>query len=202
MTAPEDPLYSELLALAVEVAHEAGELIRVGRAEGFRVTNTKSSVTDVVTDLDRASEQLIRERLLGARPGDGFLGEEGSADPSESGVRWVVDPIDGTVNFVSGFPQYAVSIAAEIDGVVVAGVVLHVPPGLAYTATLGGGAWRGAEPLGIPERKPLAQALVATGFNYDQRVRTNPGAGRGPFASRDRRHSSSGVVRPGPVPRR
>lgn len=164
--------YSELLRLAVDVATEAGELIRTGRAEGFRVAATKSSITDVVTDIDRASERLIRQRLLGARPGDGFLGEEGGSDPSESGVRWVVDPIDGTVNFVSGFPQYAVSIGAEIDGEAVAGVVLQVPTGITYSAILGGGAWRDSTPLHPPaNRPPLAQALVATGFNYDRRVR-------------------------------
>ncbi len=164
--------YDELLDLAVKVAHEAGELIRVGRAEGFRVAATKSSITDVVTDIDRASEKLIRERLLTARPGDGFLGEEGGCDASESGVRWVVDPIDGTVNFVSGFPQYAVSIGAELEGEAVAGVVLHVPTGITYTATLGGGSWRDGKRLAPPANQPpLAQALVATGFNYDQRVR-------------------------------
>lgn len=164
-------LYAELLDLAVSVAHEAGDLIRAGRVGGVRVAATKTSITDVVTDLDRASEKLIRDRLLGARPGDGFLGEEGSSDPTTTGVRWVVDPIDGTVNFVSGYPEYAVSIGAEIDGVAVAGVVLHVPTDLAYTAILGGGAWRGQDRLGIPERKPLAQSLIATGFNYDRRVR-------------------------------
>ncbi len=163
--------YAELLTLAVGVAHEAGDLIRAARAGDVHVSGTKSSVTDVVTEIDRASEQLIRQRLLGARPGDGFLGEEGSSDVSTSGVRWIVDPIDGTVNFVSGLPQYAVSIAAEVDGEIVAGVVLHVPTDVAYTATLGGGAWRGDERLGIPERQPLAQALIATGFNYDRRVR-------------------------------
>jgi myo-inositol-1(or 4)-monophosphatase len=164
--------YDELLTLAVEVARDAGELIRTGRAEGFRVAATKSSITDVVTDIDRASEKLIRERLLGSRPGDGFLGEEGGSAPSESGVRWVVDPIDGTVNFVSGFPHYAVSIGAEVDGEAVAGVVLQVPTGITYTATRGGGAWRDGQRLTPPKnRPPLAQALVATGFNYDQRVR-------------------------------
>jgi myo-inositol-1(or 4)-monophosphatase len=164
--------YDALLRLAVEVAREAGELIRTGRAEGFRVAATKSSITDVVTDIDRASEKLIRARLLGARPGDGFLGEEGSSDPSESGVRWVVDPIDGTVNFVSGFPHYAVSIGAEVAGQAVVGVVLQVPTGITYTAMLGRGAWRDDVRLHPPaNRPPLAQALVATGFNYDQRVR-------------------------------
>jgi len=163
--------YGELRDLAVAVATEAAELIRTRRADGFHVAATKTSITDVVTDIDRASEALIRDRLLTARPGDGFLGEEGSSVPTSSGVRWVVDPIDGTVNFVSGFAQYAVSIGAEIGGETVAGVVLHVPSGVAYTGILGEGAWRDGARLRPPERLPLAQALVATGFNYDRRVR-------------------------------
>jgi myo-inositol-1(or 4)-monophosphatase len=162
---------AELRDLALAVATEAAELIRTRRTDGFHVAATKTSITDVVTDIDRASEALIRERLLAARPGDGFLGEEGGSDPSRSGVRWVVDPIDGTVNFVSGFPQYAVSICAEVDGEAVAGVVLHVPTGVAYSGVLGEGAWRDATRLRPPDRLPLAQSLVATGFNYDRTVR-------------------------------
>ncbi|MGL5826870.1 MAG: inositol monophosphatase family protein [Nocardioides sp.] len=164
--------HDELLTLAVGVAHEAAGLIREARHEGVRVAATKTSITDVVTEVDRACELLIRERLLNARPGDGFLGEEGGSTISSSGVRWVVDPIDGTVNFVSGFPQYAVSIGAEIEDTVVAGVVVHVPSGTTYTATLGGGAQRDGERLHpAATGPPLAQALVATGFSYDRRIR-------------------------------
>ncbi len=160
-----------LLGLALAVAREAADLITRRRAAGVNVAATKTSVTDVVTDIDRASEQLIRSRLLDSRPTDGFLGEEGARDAGTSGVVWVVDPIDGTVNFVSGFPQYAVSIGAEIDGQALAGVVLHVPTGTAYTAIRGQGAWRNGTPIAPVVRRPLAQALVATGFNYDRTVR-------------------------------
>jgi myo-inositol-1(or 4)-monophosphatase len=110
---------------------------------------------------------------MGARPRDGFLGEEGAASGSESGVQWVVDPIDGTVNFLYGIPFYAVSVAAAVDGVSVAGVVVNAHSGETYTATLGGGSARDGRPLRLTatEAPPLAQRLVGTGFNYVQAVR-------------------------------
>jgi len=102
---------SELLALALDVARAAGSLILERRASPVEVADTKTSPTDVVTEVDRASEELVRSRLLAARPDDAVLGEEGGGEPGTSGVRWVVDPIDGTVNFLYGLPHYAVSIA-------------------------------------------------------------------------------------------
>src|SRR4051812_38802473 len=116
-------LHDELLELALVVAREAGELVRTRREVGVRVAATKSSATDVVTEADRASEALILERILAARPADGVLGEEGSDTAGTSGVRWVVDPIDGTVNYFLGLPQYAVSSGVEVGGVVRGGVV-------------------------------------------------------------------------------
>lgn len=160
-----------LLALARSVAREAAELIRTQRAAGVSVAATKSSITDVVTAVDKASEALIRGRIAQARPADGFLGEEGSDDAGSSGIRWVVDPIDGTVNFVSGFPEYAVSIAAERDGASLVGVVLHVPTGIEYYATAGGGAFRDGEPIRVESTQPLARRLIGTGFNYRPEVR-------------------------------
>lgn len=162
---------ADLLALAVEVAAEAAAMITVERRSAVAVADTKTSATDVVTQVDRASEQLIRSRLLGARPDDGFLGEEGTHDAGTSGVRWVVDPIDGTVNFLYGIPRYAVCIAAEVDGEVVAGVVWDVPSGTHYTATLGGGARCNGEPIGVRAPAPLAERLVITGFSYRPEVR-------------------------------
>lgn len=164
-------LRATLLELALDVAREAAELIRRERAAGVEVAATKTSLTDVVTKVDRDSEQLIRSRLLEARPGDGFLGEEGGHDDAESGVRWVVDPIDGTVNFLYGLPQYAVSIAAEVDGVAQVGVVLNVPTGVTYWAVLGAGAHRDGTPLQVRGPAPMSQRLVLTGFNYEPRVR-------------------------------
>jgi len=166
MTAP-----GQLLALALEVAREAAELVRDRRAAGVAVAATKSSPVDVVTEADRASEALIRERLLAARPEDAFLGEEGGSSSGGTGVRWIVDPIDGTVNFLYGLPQYAVSVAAELDGRVVAGVVVNAATGVEYTAALGAGAQRDGVRLQVRGPAPLAERLVLTGFNYEARVR-------------------------------
>lgn len=162
---------AELRTLALAVAREAAELVRSRRADGVSVAATKTSAVDVVTEADRASEELIRSRLLAARPDDAFLGEEGGAETGATGVRWIVDPIDGTVNFLYGLPQYAVSIAAELDGRVVAGVVLNVATGVEYAAVLGGGAERDGVRLQVRAPAPLAERLVLTGFNYEAATR-------------------------------
>lgn len=161
----------ELCRLAVTVAHEAAELVRRQRREGVEVAGTKSSEVDVVTRTDRASEELIRERLLTARPGDGFLGEEDGEQEGDSGVTWVVDPIDGTVNFLYGIPQYAVSIAARVGGRTVVGVVVDVAHATTYRAVDGLGAWRDDVPLQVRDTVPMAQRLVLTGFNYERHIR-------------------------------
>lgn len=164
--------YDDLLELAVAVAEEAAELVRRRRREGVEVSGTKSSPVDIVTEVDKAAERLIFERLMTARPGDGFLGEEGASSDSSTGVEWVVDPIDGTVNFVYGLPLYAVSVAATVEGDSVAGVVVNVETAERFTATRGGGAFLGDTRLSLePVDKPLSQRLVATGFNYLDRVK-------------------------------
>jgi myo-inositol-1(or 4)-monophosphatase len=159
----------ELLALAVDTAQEAGELVRERRDAVSRmaVSATKSTPTDVVTESDTAAEELIRRRLLTARPGDAVLGEEGGSSAGQSGVRWVVDPIDGTVNYLYGIPQYAVSIAAQRDGDTVAGVVHNPVSGETWTATRGGGAALNGSPVHESGCDRLDLALVATGFGYD-----------------------------------
>jgi myo-inositol-1(or 4)-monophosphatase len=159
-----DPL--ELLATARAAAAEAGRLLVEGRPENLGVAQTKSSPTDVVTEMDTAAEKTIRAAIRKARPEDGFLGEEGGAEPGASGVRWVVDPIDGTVNYLYGLPAWAVSIGAEVHGVTVAGVVLAPQLGEEYSAVAGGGAWLGARRLAVNEPGDLGRALVATGFGY------------------------------------
>lgn len=165
--------YDDLLTLAVQVATEAADLVRERRVGGVEVSATKSSPTDIVTEVDKAAELLIYERLLTARPDDGFVGEEGASAESTSGVSWVVDPIDGTVNFFYGIPAYSVSIAAVIEGESVAGAVVNVSSGELFTATLGGGAFLdGAQlRLGSGEPVPLSQRLVGTGFNYVHEVK-------------------------------
>ena len=169
-TATPDP--AELLALAVDVAREAAAVVARGRATAADHVDVKSSPVDVVTAVDRASEKLIVDRLLAARPDDGLLGEEGADRAGASGVRWVVDPIDGTVNFLYDLPAYAVSIAAEVDGEVRAGVVLNAATGELFTATAGGGAHLSSparpEPVRLAGSRPLSleQTLVGTGFGY------------------------------------
>ncbi|MFB4308779.1 inositol monophosphatase family protein [Actinomadura sp. GTD37] len=165
-------LAADLLELAAETAREAGRMLVDKRpADGPDVVQTKSSPTDVVTQMDRAAEQLIIERIRAARPGDAFLGEEGGTRAGDSGVRWVVDPIDGTVNYLYDLPDWAVSIAAEVDGEAVAGAVEMPRRGESYTAVRGGGALlhtaSGTRELRVNARVPLGTALVATGFGYD-----------------------------------
>ncbi len=162
-----------LLELAVEVAHEAAALVRHSRDGGVQVAATKTSPTDIVTEVDKAAERLIFERLMAARPGDGFVGEEGASSGSSSEVEWVVDPIDGTVNFLYGIPAFAISIAAATAGTSVAGVVLNAATGECFTATKGGGAFLDGVPLVVPRSAapPLSQRLVGTGFNYVREVR-------------------------------
>jgi myo-inositol-1(or 4)-monophosphatase len=168
----------ELARLALEVARSAAELIRGRAARGVTVADTKSSDVDVVTEADRASEELIRRLVRERRPDDAFVGEEGEDEAGTSGVRWIIDPIDGTVNYLYGLPQYAVSIAVERDGEVVAGVVLNAATGTEYVAHLtsaglggAGVATRDGDPIGVRAPAPLAQRLVATGFNYDAGLR-------------------------------
>ena len=182
LSSPDASAPTALLALAVEVAREAGELVAAGRASAADSVDVKSSPVDVVTAVDGASERLIADRLLAARPDDGLLGEEGAARAGTSGVRWVVDPIDGTVNFLYDVPAYAVSIAAEVDGEVVAGAVLNVANGELFTASAGGGAFLSTPAHPAPRRltgsRPdsLEQTLVATGFGYRVEQRRAQGA--------------------------
>ncbi|EWM65236.1 MULTISPECIES: inositol monophosphatase family protein [Micromonospora] len=165
------PTARELLTIAVEVAREAAATAYRMRVEGVSVAATKSTVTDVVTAADRAVERQVLAALRQRRPGDAVLGEEygaGETGPAGAdGVRWILDPIDGTVNYLYGLPYCAVSLAAEVAGEVVAGVVRNVVTGEEWTATLGGGAWRDGQRLSGSTATDLGQALVATGFGYD-----------------------------------
>jgi myo-inositol-1(or 4)-monophosphatase len=165
------PGQTELRDLALATAREAGELIVRLRGEGVEVAGTKSSASDIVTRADQAAEALVKERLLGARPDDGMVGEEGEDLPGTSGVIWIVDPIDGTVNYLYGHPHFAVSIAAEVDGEVVAGVVVAPALELEYVATLGGGARCNGRAIRPRTVVPMGERLVATGFSYEQAAR-------------------------------
>ena len=163
---------SELTALAEEVAREAGAQLREAFSGAGLRTATKSSPTDLVSEADLAAEKLIRERLLGARPDDGILGEEGSDAPGTSGLRWIVDPLDGTTNFLFGIPQWGVSIAVEDGEGMLAGVVHDPLRDETWAADRDGPATLGGVPLQRVERTGgLATALVATGFGYEADVR-------------------------------
>ncbi|ALJ21450.1 inositol monophosphatase family protein [Microbacterium sp. No. 7] len=163
---------AELLRLAREIALEAGALARRRREQGVSIAATKSAIADIVTEADREVETLIRARLAAARPDDGFLGEESGAERGTSDITWVVDPIDGTVNYAYGMPHYAVSIAAvsgdprPASWRALAGVVYNPAVGELFAASAGGGAWLDARRLAV-SRPTDAGALVATGFGYD-----------------------------------
>ncbi|MEU0552705.1 inositol monophosphatase family protein [Dactylosporangium sp. NPDC006015] len=156
----------ELLALAVPIAREAAALAKAMRAAGVDPVATKSTLTDVVTAADQAVERQVREAIRHARPGDAVLGEEYGDSQQASAVRWILDPIDGTVNYLYDLPQYAVSLAAEVDGVVVAGVVINAATGREWTAVLGGGSHADGRRLSGSRQTDLRQALVGTGFGY------------------------------------
>ena len=167
------------------------------------VAATKSSPTDDVTEIDRACEELIRTRILTSRPDDGFVGEEGHDVPGTSGVEWIVDPIDGTVNFVYGIPAYAVSIAAAVEATVVAGYVVNVASGEEWAAVRGEGAWRldGDERhrLVAPDPPALAHLLVGTGFHYVPEIRATQAAAVARLLPQVRDIRRIGLRRPQPV---
>ncbi|WUH90460.1 inositol monophosphatase [Streptomyces sp. NBC_00433] len=158
--------FAELLEVALDAARRAGALLRDGRPADLGVAATKSSQVDVVTEMDIAAEKLITACIGRLRPDDGFLGEEGASREGTSGVRWVIDPLDGTVNYLYGLPSWAVSIAAEKDGEVVVGVVEAPMRGETYQAVLGGGALVNGAPARRRPAPELSHALVGTGFGY------------------------------------
>jgi myo-inositol-1(or 4)-monophosphatase len=155
------------LELAERAARAAGELLLSYYGRPPEGVDAKSSETDLVSDADREAERVIRELLAAERPEDGLLAEEGSQAESESGRRWIVDPLDGTVNFLYGFPAWAVSIALEDEQGLALGLVLDpVRPEL-FRAVRGEGATLDGAPIRVSGRTELARALVATGFSYE-----------------------------------
>jgi myo-inositol-1(or 4)-monophosphatase len=166
--------YPALVGLAETVARLAGDLVRDQRPDQVDVASTKSSPTDIVTAMDTASEALLRQAIHAQRPDDGILGEEGGQAGGSSGLTWVLDPIDGTVNYLYGIPAYAISVAVvtgdPLDPAgheVVVGCVHHPLSRETWTATLGGGAFLDGKPIRVNSGVPLDRALVATGFGYD-----------------------------------
>ena len=188
-----------LAGLAWQAAHEAAAFLVDERPDAL-VVESKSTPTDAVTVMDRGAEQRIIERLLGARPDDGVLGEEGGERTGTSGVRWIVDPLDGTVNYTYRIPAWGVSIAAEVDGAVQVGVVVTPSLRSASIGIRGAGAWGlddGAlRSLRVSACTSLSAALVATGFGYHPQTRLAQGAAVSALLGtvRDIRRTGSAVV--------
>lgn len=161
-----DPTGFELRDLAVRLARQAGQLVVDGRRSGITGADTKSTITDVVTEWDRASERLLVDEILRARPDDGLIGEEGASRDGTSGIRWLIDPIDGTTNFLYDLPTYAVSIGVCDDEGALAGAVYI--PGLdwMFAAVRGNGATLNGSAIHCSDAAALQTALVATGFAY------------------------------------
>jgi myo-inositol-1(or 4)-monophosphatase len=155
--------------LAVRVAERAAEIHRHGRERGFEVRE-KTSAADLVTDVDREAERVVVEGILAERPDDGILGEEGTDRTGATGVRWVIDPLDGTANFVRGHPAYCVCVGVEVDGESVVGVVID-SLGVRTDGARGAGAIRAGRPIRPSTHADLSSAVVATGFGYDRRER-------------------------------
>lgn len=158
--------------LAERAARAAGALVRQGRPDKVEVASTKSSAVDVVTQMDLAAERELRRLLAQERPHDGVLGEEGGLQPGTSGVTWVLDPVDGTVNYLYGLPAYAVSVAAVAGPpdpaawTLLAGCVHAVADGRTWTAGRGLGASLDGRPVRVNDPAPLAESLCGTGFGY------------------------------------
>jgi len=156
----------DLLALAVTAARAAGTLLRERFHAPRTDVDTKTSSTDMVTDADRAAEAMITEGIRSERPDDALLREETGEIPGTSGFRWVVDPLDGTTNFLFGVPHWAVSIACEDAAGAVAGVVYDPLRDELFSAIRGGGAFLNGAPLAVSGATDLARALIGTGFSY------------------------------------
>ena len=165
------PRPTELAVVAERVARDAVTLL-VGLADQpARGVEAKSTATDMVSDADHASERLLRSRIAELRPDDGVLGEEGATTPGRSGLTWVVDPLDGTTNYLYRYPQWAVSVACEDSAGPVAGCVIDATRGEVFTAARGDGATLNGAPIRVSGERTLSRALIGTGFAYDAPTR-------------------------------
>ena len=158
-------MYAELLELARKVGLDAGALL-MERPPAFEI-ESKSTAIDIATQMDKKAEKFIVESLLAARPDDGIIGEEGSAVESKSGITWVIDPLDGTVNYFYGLPGWNVSIAAKDKDGSIVGVVTAPTINSTWWATRGGGAFYNGHQIHCNDPIALDRSLIATGFQYD-----------------------------------
>jgi myo-inositol-1(or 4)-monophosphatase len=171
-------LSSSDLELAERAARAGGEVLMEYYGRPPEGLGAKSSATDMVSDADREAERAIRELLASERPGDGLVAEEGSHAETNSGRRWIVDPLDGTINFLYELPAWAVSVALEDADGLAAGVVHSPVLGETYCAMRGGGAWvaESGRPLAVSGCDRLERAMVATGFSYEPARRAEQAA--------------------------
>ncbi len=170
-----DAALTALLALARDLALRAGEEHLAGRREHLEI-ESKSSPTDLVSQVDRRAEEVIVGGLASVRPDDAILAEEGTLQAGSSGVRWIIDPLDGTTNYVYGYPASCVSIAVELDGELRIGVIHEPSTELTYEAVAGRKAVCNGREIAVRRPSDLARALVATGFSYDAGQRRRQGA--------------------------
>jgi len=187
---------AELLSLALAAARAAGDLLLERVGGPVSGLTSKSSRTDLVSDADRDAEALVLGMIRAARPDDTIVAEEGGAASGGSGITWLVDPLDGTINYLWGIPQWSVSVAArDRDGAIV-GVVHDAPRGETFTARRGHGAWLGGARLAVGPGPELSQALIGTGFNYrsDERSRQAERLTRVLPAVRDLRRFGSAAI--------
>jgi len=171
-----NPLQEELLTIATTTAAAAAAVLVDGLDRARTTVETKTTGTDMVTEMDKAAERLIVDSILAARPGDSILGEEGTDRPGTTGVRWIVDPIDGTTNYLYAHAGFAVSIAAEVDGIIEVGVVHDPLHREVFTAIRGDGAQRNGIPISASTETRLGHALIATGFSYEPERRRRQAA--------------------------
>jgi myo-inositol-1(or 4)-monophosphatase len=166
---------AEALALATEAAREAGALLLELRRSPATGVRAKSSATDLVSEADERAERAIVTAIRQRRPDDALIAEEGSSARGSSGVSWYVDPLDGTINYLYGIPQWSVSICCADSAGPLAAVVFDPLRGELFSATRGGGARLGVQRLAVTDRSDLASALIATGFGYDAAQRSTQG---------------------------
>lgn len=187
-------MLEELRALAVRLAHVAAEIQRDGLREGFEI-GQKSAAGDLVTEVDRSSERAIVDGILDERPDDAIVGEEGTDRSGTTGIRWVIDPLDGTASYVRGYPGFGVSIGIEVDAHPSVGVVVDAL-GRTTVGVRGRGALRGEERARPSERTALRDSVIATGFGYEPTMRVREAATLGRIIDRiaDVRRSGSAAM--------
>lgn len=161
----------DLLNLAVRTARAAGELLRERFYGPARGVSSKSTPTDLVSDADRASEELLVSLISAERPDDGFLTEESPGKGSSSGLRWVLDPLDATVNFLFRIPWWCVSVAVEDEDGALAGAIFNPNADEMFSGLRGEGAWMNGSAIRVSDRRDISTALIGTGFSYEPGAR-------------------------------